>query len=614
MAKRIPGSREEDSWFSEDQLEGLERADEADDLRSPIPTQMVSNGEYLPNPQTDKQKEVEARIKEYAATVSKKLGVSRRKFLASSGGLAASFLAMNEAHGIEYFKVSKEELFEPAARGVNGPPDDVFVFDDQLHTVRSSREQSGQGLRAIAAGIDPNLSGGALDENGKANEAWNPAVVGLPNTPEAFQLVQFMKDVYLDSQITIGVLSNNTASAVPGIGGTRPPKNIAESQAGELLTSAQTIAVRNWVNEIAGSTRMLAHGQIYPGPRGYVDPLYQQDYHAWQIENLKPDSWKGYTSAMSAKLDANPDSLMARWRLDDGNLAYPIYEIITSSKYDAILKEHPGLRNLCIHKGLSTNADVTSDASIPLGRPVDIKNAAWDWDGKHGPRLNFLIYHSCIRPGFWMLNAYNDVKSGNLREGVPDIIWTTQFLQDCRNLDNVFAELGTTFASCVITFPTVCAHILGQALKYFGEDRVLFGSDSVWYGGPQWQIEALWRFQIPENFPAGSGGGGRTRFGYPQLTETAKRKILGLNNARLYGITNTDGRLTDPPSSTSGTQSTGYHPVPTNFEALIPVSLKKAMEYPRFSRNDRLSTIRRNYLAQGGMPSNKRYGWIRSRT
>src|SRR5919205_635954 len=163
MAKRIPGSREEDSWFSEDQLEGLERADEADDLRSPIPTQMVSNGEYLPNPQTAKQKEVEARIKDYAATVSKKLGVSRRKFLASSGGIAASFLAMNEAYGIEYFKVSKDELTEPGARALNGPPDDLFVLDDQLHTVRSSLATSGQTLRAIAAGIVPNLSGGVPD-------------------------------------------------------------------------------------------------------------------------------------------------------------------------------------------------------------------------------------------------------------------------------------------------------------------------------------------------------------------------------------------------------------------------------------------------------------------
>ncbi|HZR07410.1 MAG TPA: amidohydrolase family protein, partial [Myxococcales bacterium] len=385
---------------------------------------------------------------------------------------------------------------------------------------------------------------------------------------------------------------------------------------GELLTSAQTVAVRDWVNEMAGSLRMLAHGQLYPGPAGYVDPVYQQDYQAWQIENLKPDSWKGYTSANNAKLDSNPDSLMARWRLDDQNVAYPMYQLIMSPKYADLRRRHPGMRNICIHKGLSTNADVTADASIPLGRPVDIPIAARDWKD-----LNFLIYHSCIRPGFWMLNALTDVKSGRLRDGVPDIIWTTQFLQESAGLPNVYSELGTTFASSVITFPSVCAHILGQGLKYFGEDRIVFGSDSVWYGAPQWQIEALWRFQIPETFPASGGGGTRKQFGYPQLTETAKRKILGLNNARLYGIRNVDGRLTNAPDDCDDRDHRGgddgrdgYHPVPTNFEALIPVSLKKAMEYPQFTLNDRFSKMRKEFLASGELPTNTRYGWVRSRT
>ncbi len=613
MPKKIPGSREEDSWFSEDQLEGLERADEADDLRSPVPTQMVSNGEYLPNPQTAKQKEVEARIKEYAATVSKKLGVSRRQFLASSGGIAASFLAMNEAHGAEFFKVSKEEMFEKEAHAKNAPPADLFVLDDQLHTVRSSLLQSGQGLRAIAGGIVPNLSGGLPNELGVSNQPWNPLVHDLPNTAETFQLAQFMTDVYLHSQVTIGVLSNNTAAAIPDIGGNRAPKNITESQSGELLTSAQTVAVRDWVNEIAGSLRMLAHGQLYPGPSGYVDPAFTKDYHAWQIENLKPDSWKGYTSANNAKLDNDPNSLMARWTLNDQKVAYPMFELITSGRYDDIRKTHPGLRNICIHKGLSTNANVTADASIPLGRPVDIPIAAKDWKD-----LNFLIYHSCIRPGFWMLNALTDVKSGRLRNGVPDIIWTTQFLQESANLPNVYSELGTTFASSVVTFPSVCAHILGQGLKFFGEDRIVFGSDSVWYGSPQWQIEALWRFQIPDVFPASAGGGTRAQFGYPQLTETAKRKILGLNNARLYGIRNVDGRLTNLPDGCdmgedrrNDSAHSGYHPVPVNFEPLIPTSLKRTMEFPGFVMEDRLSRMRREYLAMGGVPSNTRYGWLR---
>ena len=70
------------------------------------------------------------------------------------------------------------------------------------------------------------------------------------------------------------------------------------------------------------------------------------------------------------------------------------------------------------------------DGVAPLGLPADIPNAARDW-----PMLNFLIYHSCIRPGFWMRNALLDVQSGRTRSGlsgpaVPDIIWTTQFFVD----------------------------------------------------------------------------------------------------------------------------------------------------------------------------------------
>src|ERR1700704_6959831 len=95
MAKAMPGSREEDSWFSEEHLTKLAPADEADELRSPIPTQMVSNGEYMPEPQTDQQKRVEARLKELADTAAKKLGVSRREFLGTSGGVGGGVIGTN---------------------------------------------------------------------------------------------------------------------------------------------------------------------------------------------------------------------------------------------------------------------------------------------------------------------------------------------------------------------------------------------------------------------------------------------------------------------------------------------------------------------------------------
>ena len=95
MPDRKPETREEDSWFSNAQLGRVAPADHFDRVHSPIPTQMVSNGEYMPIVQTDKQRQVEMRIAELTAQASKKLGKSRRGFLASTGGYAASFIAMN---------------------------------------------------------------------------------------------------------------------------------------------------------------------------------------------------------------------------------------------------------------------------------------------------------------------------------------------------------------------------------------------------------------------------------------------------------------------------------------------------------------------------------------
>src|ERR671914_1107681 len=124
-------SREKESWLSKAQHARLRRADEADTLGSPVPTQVVSNGEYFPMPQTLEQKRVEARIAELAGETAKRLGMSRRRFLASSAGMASAFLAMNEVYG-RFFDVNPLEILGPAhAQGVL--PQELFVFDDQLH-------------------------------------------------------------------------------------------------------------------------------------------------------------------------------------------------------------------------------------------------------------------------------------------------------------------------------------------------------------------------------------------------------------------------------------------------------------------------------------------------
>src|SRR5215470_2703412 len=142
---------EDHGWLDDGQVAQCARADEADQFRSPVPTRMVSNGEYMPAPQTEKQKRVEARIAEFADTAGKKSGLGRRGFLTSPGGMAAAFLAMNEVFG-KFFDVDLAELFEPAAYAQSTTPRDLFVFDDQLHMVRGSQPRGGAALRAFAQG------------------------------------------------------------------------------------------------------------------------------------------------------------------------------------------------------------------------------------------------------------------------------------------------------------------------------------------------------------------------------------------------------------------------------------------------------------------------------
>ncbi|MBI4661449.1 MAG: amidohydrolase family protein [Verrucomicrobia bacterium] len=567
---------EDHGLLDAEQVAQCARADVSEPLRSPIPTRMISNGEYMPVPQTEKQKRVEARIEELSDQASRKLGIDRRRFLRSSGGMAASLFAMNEVFG-RFFNVSLTELFEPAAFAAAGPPKDLFVFDDQLHFVRGSRP-SPAGLRAIAQGptsapsvkSNPFNPKQQLDELGQSWSVWNPALVGLPIDPAYAHITQFIKDVYLDSQVTIGLLSNVTASGVQIEGQRRAPKNAQEAQLGEVLTAGQTAAARNFVNEISGSTRMLCHGLLYVG-KGNLEWIQEQ------IDKHEPDSWKGYNISNAAKVDNDPNSLMRQWRHDDEAVAYPTFELIQKN-YEKLQARRPGFNNICVHKGLAPGPP------DPLrGHPGDMPKAARDW-----PKLNFITYHACIQPNFFLADTLEEVKAEKLRGGVPNISWTTEYAQLVQPFPNCYAEIGTTWASSVVTFPTIAAHIMGQLMKFLGEDRIVFGSDSVWYGTPQWQIEALWRFQIPEEM--------RKRWGYPELTERAKRKILGLTSAKLYGIQALD--------------TGSYKPMPKDYESRMSQELKTILEFGQL-RADNMSKMKETYAALAIEPDSTRYGWMR---
>jgi uncharacterized protein len=533
----------EDPWLDEEELATCAKADLAEPFRGPVPTQLVSNGEFSPVPQTETQRRIEDRIRATTAEAADRLGVGRRRFLQTSGAMAASFLAMNEAFGAQFFTVAAAEVYEKAAYDKNALPKDVFILDDQLHVVRSSAVVPvAPVLRAYAQGptskfpVNPLNPTMMPDETGNPWTILNPALVGRPVGPENFQLIQFIKDVWLDSQTHVGVISN-----APTVGGAPfELRNVEEAQQGMLVSASQGAAARKFINEVAGSQRCLLHGHLFLGKGN----LHWMEY---QIENNQPDSWKGYNIALAAKADTNPETLMGSWRHDDEKVAYPTWELI--SKYAKKMKAtRPGLHNICVHKGLAPGLPPRPEN----GHPGDLPKVARDF-----PNLNFITYHSAYMPVF-AGETHVALQKGKLREGVPDIEHTTLYAQLVKDLPNCYAEIGATFGMMVITFPTVCAHVLGQLLKYLGEDRILWGSDSVWWGSPQWQLEAFWRFQIPETI--------RQKYGYPQLTEKAKRKILGLNASRIFGISPDVRR---------------YRAMPKDYEKKMSPDLLRLWDYPQ---------------------------------
>jgi len=92
---------------------------------------------------------------------------------------------------------------------------------------------------------------------------------------------------------------------------------------------------------------------------------------------------------------------------------------------------------------------------------------------------------------------------------------------------NVYAELGSTWRF-LMRDPEQAAHAMGKLIRYCGEDNVLWGTDSIWYGSPQDQIQAFRAFQIAPAL--------RAKHGYPEITPALRAKIFGLNGARVYGL------------------------------------------------------------------------------
>ena len=280
---------------------------------------------------------------------------------------------------------------------------------------------------------------------------------------------QFIKDIFLDSDTDMMVLSF-----------------IPSRREKELLTIQEADEVRRIIDEMEGTHRLLIHGRVNPNQKGDLEAM-DELAEKWGVS-----AWKCYTQW-------GPDG--RGFFLHDENTGLAMIE-----KARAL-----GVKNICIHKGL------------PFGRRSYKHSLASDIGivAKIFPDVNFLVYHS----GF-IAGQPEGPYDPNRGEGIDELIRSVEEHEIPRN-SNVYAELGSTWRYAMRD-PNTAAHIIGKLVKHIGEKNVLYGSDCIWYGSPQDQIQAFRAFQISDEL--------QEKHGYPKMTSELRARIFGLNATRPYGV------------------------------------------------------------------------------
>jgi predicted TIM-barrel fold metal-dependent hydrolase len=491
--------------LSQAELDQLLPAEEAA-FPSPVPTQIVSSDEYFPQPQSAEQKEVEARLVALADALARKQGLSRRRFFQTAAGMAASFVAMNQVYGplfaVSEAEAATPELAEERAQAMAGQ----FVMDTHTHFLRDDTRLTGFVNMRAAVG----------------KSGWNQQIGDKPQTIDDLKFDNYVKEIYLDSDTKVALITNS-------------PSEVPEDW---FLTQDQVFQTRDKVNKQAGSRRMLAHFTITPGWDGWLEAIDRS------VELYKPDSWKGYTIGDNTHKD------MARhpWRLDDEKLMYPAYEKFVKA----------GIRNVCIHKGLFAPS---VEQQFPNLRPyVDVSDVGKA--AKAFPQLNFIIYHSAYRHiGGSPADALKEWEETGRISWVSDLA----DIPEKFGVSNVYGDLGQLFAFSSVVQPRLAAALMGTLLKGLGPERIIWGTDAVWTGSPQWQIEGLRRLEIPEDM--------QKKYGFKPMGPAdgpVKQAIFSGNATRLY-----------------------------NYEKHADLA------------KDRFAEIKADYLRDGGARSNLRYGYVR---
>lgn len=432
----------------------------------------VSNGEFLPATASETDVWIARETLEQATTAAHRLGVDRRRFLQSAGGMAALLSALNVAACASAAKRAAQP--SPSAPGGSyqvPSPHDIeacehalnskgeFIFDTHTHHVMPDRpwRRTAPETVQLVLGMLP-AEHSAADPLASVNRA------------------AYIHDMFLASDTTAALLTD-----VPNSGASTAPIPFTDAVGTQEMVAQLTHG---------GAPRVLLHDVIAPN----FGPL------KGQLADMEAKVAGGHVAAFKVYTAWGPFG--QGFDLDDPRIGLPVLQ-----------RAHDlGVRVFCSHKGLPLmRFDPTHNG------PRDIVAAA-----KIFPDMQFVVFHAAWDPS----HREGPYDPADAAIGINSLLKALDDHAIGPN-SNVWVDLGTTWRT-VLTDPDQAAHVMGKLLSRVGEDRVLWGTDAIWYGSPQPQVMAFRAFQISVEY--------QDRFKYPALTDDRKRKVLGLNAANLFGF------------------------------------------------------------------------------
>ena len=393
-----------------------------DDLRLPLVLGPVSNGEFLPLAATPADARLARAVLDRAAAAADALAMDRRLFLQTAGGMAALLTTINLAACTAQSRSSASARPTKPGGIYRTPP------PEQLPECAEALGSRGEFIVDVHTHhVMPSLpwrttAPGTL----RLVLDMVPPDCTAANPLTCVDRAAYLHDMFLASDTTVALLSD-----LPSTGDANDPLPFSAADDTWQLASSLTRG---------GQGRLLLQNVVAPNFGSLAERL---DGMTATAETRRVSAFKVYTAW-------GPGG--RGFDLDDPAVGLPVIQ----HAHDL------GVNVVCAHKGLPLlNFEST------WNQPRDMVAVS-----RQFPDMQFVVYHAGWTPQH-VEGPYNPADP----VGVDSLIWALDRYRVPPN-SNVWADLATVWRS-LLADPVQAAHVLGKLLSRLGQDRVLWGTDSV---------------------------------------------------------------------------------------------------------------------------------------